>query len=160
MATIPYEGLLLLALLLIASFPIAGLKGYALSGTPHLIYQLYLFVVTAGYFIWLWTHGGQTLPMKTWRFKVVNRSGHPLTMSQAAKRFVIGVLFFGPSAAGLVLLFFPNRISIALTMWMFLPLVATFWWAKFDVGRQFLHDRLAGTMLVNVALEKSKKSVA
>ena len=156
-ATIPYEGLLLLALLLIASFPIAGLKGYTLSGIPHFIYQLYLLLITAGYFGWLWTHGGQTLPMKTWRFKVVNRNGALLSVAQASKRFVIALLFFGPAAAGLVLLFFPARVNLAITMWMFLPMVATIWWAKFDPERQFLHDRLSGTMLVNALTEAATK---
>ena len=156
-ATIPYEGLLLLALLLIASFPIAGLKGYTLDGIPHLIYQLYLLLITAGYFGWLWTHGGQTLPMKTWRFKVVNRNGNPLTVAEALKRFAIAMLFFGPAAAGLVLLFFPARMNLAITMWMFLPMVATIWWAKFDHERQFLHDHLSGTMLVNALAETMAK---
>lgn len=156
-ATIPYEGLLLLALLLIASFPIAGLKGYTLNGIPHLIYQLYLLLITAGYFGWLWTHGGQTLPMKTWRFKVVNRNGAPLIIVEALKRFAITVVFFAPAAAGLVLLFFPARVNLAITMWMFLPMIATIWWAKFDHERQFLHDRLSGTMLVNAVTEATAR---
>ena len=156
-AAIPYESLLLLALLLIASFPLAGLKGYTLSGVPHFIYQLYLLLITASYFGWLWTHGGQTLPMKTWRFKVMNRSGAPLTIANALKRFFVAMVFFGPSAAGLVLLFFPARVNLTITMWMFLPMVATIWWAKFDPERQFLHDRLSGTMLVNVLTEVTAK---
>jgi hypothetical protein len=38
-----------------------------------------------------------------------------------------------------------------ITVWGFLPMVATIWWAKFDADRQFLHDRLVGTCLVNAA---------
>lgn len=148
-ATIPYEGLLLLALLLIASFPVAGLKGYTLVGIPHLFYQAYLFMVTSVYFIWLWCHGGQTLPMKTWRFAVVDQTGHSLTAARATIRFICALIFFGPATVGIVLLFFPDRVSPVLTIWTFLPLVATIWWAKFDPERQFLHDRLAGTRLIN-----------
>ena len=148
-ATIPYEGLLLLALLLIASFPVAGLKGYAMGGIQHLFYQAYLFMVTSAYFIWLWCHGGQTLPMKTWRFTVVDQTGHSLTAARAAIRFICALIFFGPAAVGIVLLFFPDRVSPVITIWTFLPLVATIWWAKFDPERQFLHDRLAGTKLIN-----------
>ena len=148
-ATIPYEGLLLLALLLIASFPVAGLKGYTLVGVPHLFYQAYLFMVTSAYFIWLWCHGGQTLPMKTWRFAVVDQMGHSLTATRATIRFICALIFFGPAAVGMVLLFFPDRVSPVVTLWTFLPLVATIWWAKFDPESQFLHDRLAGTRLIN-----------
>ena len=148
-ATIPYEGLLLLALLLIASFPVAGLKGYTLGGVPHLFYQAYLLIVTSVYFIWLWCHGGQTLPMKTWRFAVVDQAGHPLSIARAALRFIYSLFFFGPAAIGIVLIFFPDRVSPTITIWTFLPLVATIWWAQFDSERQFLHDRLAGTRLIN-----------
>lgn len=146
-----------MALLLIASFPIAGLKGATLGGIPHLFYQLYLLLVTGTYFVWLWTHGGQTLPMKTWRFKLVSRAGHPLTLAQAVKRFAIVLFFFGSAAIGLVLLFFPDRVGTAITLWTFLPLIATIWWARFDVERQFLHDRLAGTKLINVPMHAVTK---
>lgn len=149
-AAIPYEGLLILALLLIASFPIAGMKGYTLAGVPHSFYQMYLLVVTSAYFIWLWHHGGQTLPMKTWRFKVVDQSGKSPTVARAVRRFLCALIFFGPAVVGMVLLFFPDRVRLVVTMWTFLPLIATVWWANFDPDRQFLHDRLAGTRLVNV----------
>lgn len=149
-AALPYEGLLLLALMLAASFPIAGLKGMTLTGTPHLVFQFYLFVVSATYFIWFWQHGGQTLPMKTWHFKVVNAQGRPLRPAQAFLRFLYALLFYGPAVTGLVLLFFPDRVSPVVTMWAFLPMIATLWWSQFDSDRQYLHDRLAGTRLVDV----------
>ena len=149
-AALPYEGLLLLALMLAASFPIAGLKGLALTGTPHLVFQLYLFVVSTAYFTWFWQHGGQTLPMKTWRFKVVDAHGRPLRLARAFLRFLSALFFYGPAVIGLVLLFFPSRVSPAITMWAFLPMIATLWWSQFDPDRQYLHDRLAGTRLIDV----------
>lgn len=148
LAALPYEGLLLLALLLIAAFPIAGLKGLTLQGIPHLIFQGYLVLVVGGYFVWFWRHGGQTLPMKTWHFRVVHQQGKPLTTAHAIRRFAVSACFFGPACVGLLLLFFPARMHWALTMWFFFPLVATLLWARFDAERQFLHDRLAATRLV------------
>jgi uncharacterized RDD family membrane protein YckC len=56
---------------------------------------------------------------------------------------------FGPACAALVLMFFPARLSPAITLWGFLPMIATLLWAPFDADRQFLHDRLAGTRLVD-----------
>lgn len=151
MATLPYEGLLLLALMLIASFPFAGFKGATLSGPSHYLFQVYLFAIGAAYFTWFWRNGGQTLPMKTWRLKLVMRDGTTLDLRRALIRYVATLLFYGPACAALVLLFFPNRISPVITVWGFLPMVATIWWAKFDADRQFLHDRLVGTCLVNAA---------
>lgn len=152
-AALPYEGLLLLALLLIATFPVSGMKGITLSGAPHLVFQAYLAVVVAAYFIWFWRRGGQTLPMKTWRFRVVDLQDRPLTFKRALLRLVVASAFYGPACAGLVLLFFPQRISPVITMWLFLPMLATLLWARFDADRQFLHDRWAGTRLVNASAE-------
>ncbi len=146
-----YESLLLLALLFIASFPAAGLKGATLSGLPHDIFQAYLLLVMASYFAWLWLHGGQTLPMKTWRFKLVAADGGSLTLTRVLSRFLFALLFFGPAWVGMLLQLFPERIPRAISMWAFLPMLTTLLWARFDDDRQFLHDRMAGTRLVNVS---------
>ncbi|MBL8511207.1 MAG: RDD family protein, partial [Betaproteobacteria bacterium] len=121
LAALPYEGLLLLAVVLIASFPAAGLKGAVLMGWPHFLYQTYLFCVMASYFAWFWRNGGQTLAMKTWRFKVVDSLGAPIGAGRALRRFIFALLFFGPACASLVLLFFPTRLNPAITVLGFVP---------------------------------------
>ena len=151
-ASLAYESMLLAALLFIAAFPVAGLKGAALAGAPHFIFQAYLLSVTAAYFTWFWRHGGQTLAMKTWAFRVVNIDGSNLNFARALIRFFVALIFYGPACAGLVLLFFPERVSRVITMWAFLPMAATVLWARFDLDRQFLHDRMAGTRLVDAKL--------
>ena len=148
-AAISYEGLLLLALLLIASFPIAGLKDAIREGATHIVFQVYLLVVTTCYFVWQWQKSGQTLAMKTWRFRVVNQRGQVLSWQHAMLRFIVALLFFGPACVGTVLFFFPGRISPAIALWFFLPLMATLLYARFDPDKQFLHDRLTGTRLVD-----------
>jgi len=47
-------------------------------------------------------------------------------------------------------MFFPGRVNPALTVLLFVPMVATWWWARFDPDRQFLHDRIAGTRQISV----------
>ena len=150
LAALPYEGLLLLALIVIATFPVAGLKGATLSGVPHVFFQAYLICVVAVYFTWFWRHGGQTLAMKTWRFRVVDIQGGELTLKLALLRFAIALMFYGPACVGVVLLFFPDRVSPVITMWAFLPMAATILWACHDADGPFLHDRMAGTRLVDV----------
>jgi uncharacterized RDD family membrane protein YckC len=147
LACLPYEGLLLLALMLIASFPIAGLKGLTLSDVPHVFFQAYLALVISVYFAWQWQKNGQTLPMKTWRFRVMQANGSALSWSRALLRLVCAAIFFGPAAVGVLLIFFPDRLSPVITMWFFLPMFATLLYARFDPHQQFLHDRLAGTRL-------------
>ena len=151
LAALPYEGLLILAVLLIAAFPLAGLKDAIIPGIPQLLAQVYFLCIAIIYFTWFWRHGGQTLAMKTWRFRVTGTRGQPLTLARAVARFGCACLFFGPAVAGLLLLFFPKRVSPIMTMWAFLPLFATVLWARFDPDHQFLHDRMAGTRLVSVA---------
>ena len=155
-AALPYEALLLLALIVIAAFPVAGLKGAALAGVPHAIFQAYLFCVTAAYFTWFWRHGGQTLAMKTWRFRVVTTGGGALNFATALTRFLFAALFYGPACVGLVLLFFPDYVARVVSMWALLPMAATLLWARHDADGQFLHDRMAGTRLIEATPARRK----
>jgi uncharacterized RDD family membrane protein YckC len=89
------------------------------------LFQIYLIVVAGAYFVWQWRRGGQTLPMKTWRLRVVTRAGTPLGLKHALFRFVFALA--GCAAAG-----------------------AGFLWAFVDREGLFLHDRLAGTRVIFV----------
>jgi uncharacterized RDD family membrane protein YckC len=121
-----YEVLILLALVFIATLPFSYLFGDATQGWKRHLLQAWVILVIAAYFTWFWTRGGQTLPMKTWRFRVVRADGAPLTRARALHRFALAVLGF-------------------------LALGLGFLWALVDRDRQFLHDRLAGTALVDIA---------
>ncbi|MFM9970763.1 MAG: RDD family protein [Burkholderiales bacterium] len=121
-----YEGLLLFALVFAASWPFHGAAESDLAGWNRNIFQAYLFLVIGFYFHWCWLRGGQTLPMKTWKLRLVSVSGEPLTMQQCLLRYVLA--------------------------WISLLGIGTgFLWAFFDRDRQFLHDRLARTRIVKVA---------
>jgi uncharacterized RDD family membrane protein YckC len=120
-----YEFLILIAVLFIASF----VFHLVFRDTSSLLFrpglQLYLLMIAGTYFTWFWTHGGQTLPMQTWKLRVISASGDRVYLKQALARYlfaVIGIFFFG---GGIV-------------------------WALFDRDRQFLHDRLAGTRIVRL----------
>lgn len=116
-----YEALLLIALLMFAGLIFQLFRNPAAPGAKHL-YQLYLFLVLGGYFIWFWTHGGQTVSMKTWRFRVEGSDGAPLAFARAALRYLLAWPSLGLLGLGIV-------------------------WTLFDRDKQFLHDRLAGTRL-------------
>lgn len=57
------------------------------------VYSSYLIAVVCFFFIWFWTHGGQTLGMRAWRLKVQRMNGASITPFQALLRLATG--FFG-----------------------------------------------------------------
>jgi uncharacterized RDD family membrane protein YckC len=117
-----YEALLLSAVLFVIALGYLFAEAALELSHSRIVFQAFLAGVAAAYFIWQWMHG-QTLPMKTWRLRLVTRDGLPVSARRAALRFVVALC--GLSAAGL-----------------------TFAWALVDRDRQFLHDRIAGTRLV------------
>lgn len=118
-----YEVLLVIAVLFVASFVFISLSGDAQSGWKHIVYQIFLLGVLFAYFSVFWLRSGQTLAMKTWRIKLVDRDGALITLPRAVLRFVLALLSL--SLFGVSIL-----------------------WALFDADRQFLHDRLAKTRLI------------
>lgn len=120
-----YDLLLVIALVVVATFPFLGVLGDATSGWRRHALQFWVLAVAGAYFAWFWTHGGQTLPMKTWHLRLVRGDGAPVSLARAVHRYLLAVL-------GLLALGFG------------------FLWALVDRDRQFLHDRLAGTAIVEV----------
>jgi uncharacterized RDD family membrane protein YckC len=123
LASALYDLLLVLALAFVATFPFLAFMGDATHGWRRHLLQAWILVVVGAYFVAFWTRGGQTLPMKTWRIRLVRHDGGAVGMGRAIHRYLLAVL--GSAALGL-----------------------GFFWALFDRDRQFLHDRLAGTALV------------
>jgi uncharacterized RDD family membrane protein YckC len=124
-AAMIYELLLVTAVLFVASFIVLPLVGELRLPWQRHLFQAYLIVVLFAYFSAFWLRSGQTLAMKTWRIRLVDRAGGTISLRQAVVRFALA--FAGLALAG-----------------------AGLWWALFDRDRQFLHDRVAGTRLVRV----------
>ncbi len=122
LACVLYETLLLFGVVFLAAYLFD-----TLTQSKHGLYlrharQVWLFFVLGLYFIWFWTHGGQTLAMKTWHIRLVNTNQQTISVKQALLRY---------------LLCYPLVLSGVSYMWYF-----------FDKNKQFLHDRLIGTMLI------------
>jgi uncharacterized RDD family membrane protein YckC len=117
-----YEAILLFAVAFFAGwvFFAASAGRDATGGTLRHVLQLLIVLLFAGYFLWCWLRGGQTLPMRAWRIRLVQ-----VTPRRALLRFLLALLLV------------PTGVSIV--------------WALFDRERQFLHDRLAGTRLVDAS---------
>ena len=120
-----YDAILLFAVLFLATallLPFHGGTAFESGNIPYLIYLLawgYL------YFAWPWTHGGQTLGMRAWRIRAVDKAGKPPGWRYASLRYLASLL-----------------------SWLLLG--AGFAWALFDRRRRTLHDILSHTRLLVV----------
>lgn len=89
-----------------------------------------LIALTAFFYAWFWTRGGQTLGMRSWRLQLVSLDGEPIGWRRALVR-------------------------VAAAWLAALPLGAGYWWKFFDKDRLCWHDRLSKT--VPITLPKRPK---
>jgi uncharacterized RDD family membrane protein YckC len=139
-----YEGMLLFAVLFIASYLFSTLSQTRHALDNRHMQQLFLFVVLGIYFTWFWAKG-QTLAMKTWHIRLVDRTGQPLTQRRALLRYILSWLWFLPPLAVMA----PFKLSGAESAVIVIGWVVV--WAllsRFHPQQQFWHDALAGTRLV------------
>jgi len=149
-----YEGLLLVALLLIAGFALAPFMSPAGSAATHALgipttparvgAFTALFLLGAIFYGWNWSDGRRTLPMKTWHLSIVTRDGAPVPRRAALVRYL--AWWIGP-ALGLVAYALLKPYGLG---GLAVPLFLLDYLAAFvDREGQFLHDRVAGTRVVS-----------
>jgi uncharacterized RDD family membrane protein YckC len=154
MAAWLYEGVLMFGILVPAGlvFSIATDMRHALLHRHGMI--AFLFVVLAAYFAWFWSRG-QTLAMKTWHIRVVDRFGRPLTQPRALLRYVYSWLWFLPPLAVLAPFKLPAGESTVIVFgWVAVWAVLS----RFHPQHQFWHDALAGTRLVTAPDRKASSA--
>jgi len=91
------------------------------------VYSGYLIAVVCLFFIWFWTHGGQTLGMRAWRLKIQRMDGSSITTLQAIIRLCTG--FFGLG-----------------NIWL---------WSKESEGMS-LQDRMSGSEMVLLSMDANR----
>jgi uncharacterized RDD family membrane protein YckC len=148
-----YELLLLVAIVFVASFLALPLisPGHSRSvdaltvpGLPERVALFcMIFAILAWYFAWSWSGGRRTLPMKTWRLRLVVANRRPLSTKVALLRYLAA--WIGPALALLAYAVLHRYGYGAHALWL---IAFNFLWAFVDPERQFLHDRIAGTRLV------------
>lgn len=140
-----YEGMLMFGVVFIAGYLFS-----TLTQTRHALdnrhwQQAFLFVVFGIYFVWFWSRG-QTLAMKTWHIRVVDRLGLPLTQPRALLRYLLAWLWFLPPLAASATFSLPGtEVAVLVLGWVAVWAVLS----RFHPQGQFLHDALAGTRLVH-----------
>jgi uncharacterized RDD family membrane protein YckC len=144
MACWMYEGLLMFGVVFIAGYLFSTLSQTRNAMDNRHAQQAFLFVVFGIYFVWFWAKG-QTLAMKTWNIRVVDKNGAQITQKRALLRYVLSWLWFLPPLVVSWALGLPAREAAVLALgWV--PIWAIL--ARFHPERQFWHDALAGTRLI------------
>lgn len=147
LAAFVYEGVLLFGVVMIGAWLYDTLTQHrhALQGRTGL--QVFLFLLLAIYFVWFWTHGGQTVAMKTWHIRLVDANGRAVGQARAFARYALAWLWFVPALAA-------ARYAGPASAWAILALMAVgvvvyALLALTNPQRQFLHDLICGTRLID-----------
>ena len=146
LAAFTYEGVLLFGVLMIAGYLYATLtqQRHALQGQPGL--RAFLFVVLATYFVWFWSHGGQTVAMRAWHVRLVRQDGQPVDPLRAFVRYLASWVWFVPALALAWLTELHSAAQIFALMAAGAGVYALL--ALLHPQRQFWHDALCGTRLI------------
>ena len=98
------------------------------------------------YFSWFWSHGGQTVAMKTWHLRLLTKDGLPVGASRALLRYLLSWLWFLPAliwsyASGV-------RSGGTVAAALIIGVLAYGASSRLNRQRQYWHDLLSGTRLV------------
>lgn len=150
LASLVYEALLLFGIAFGVGmvYGIATGQHHALQGRRGLLAAQ--FFVFGLYFVWCWTRSGQTLPMQTWKLKLVLAGGGPVPFGRALLRYLLAWAWCLPGLVAVWLLDWQHDKArsfgaVALNVAVYASL------ARWLPQGQFLHDLLAGTRLVSLA---------
>lgn len=134
-AAMCYDGLLLLALLMVATSLIImplGLEAGDTSVGRNPLFRFVIFgLIPPFFFSWFWIKGGQTLGMRAWRLQAIRNDGQPLTWRDALLRYFSALLSLAAAGLG-------------------------FFWVFVDRDKLAWHDRLSKTRLVMTAKHTKK----
>ena len=153
-----YEGMLLFAVVFIADYLFSALSQTRHALENRLPQQIFLFLVLGIYFVWFWSRG-QTLAMKTWHIRIVDRHGQALSQKRAFLRYTLSWLWFVPPWGLTWALGLDARYVLPLSLgWIVVWMVL----ARLHRDRQFVHDVIARTRLVSspAAIKAAKVSKA
>jgi len=152
-----YESLLLLAVAALTTALFILLTQHRSGPVYQFGLMAALFVVIGAYFVYNWTNSGHTLAMKTWRLCVVAGAGGRVSVGTAVLRYLCAWGWLLPAFAVRTLFGLHGKGEIAAVY--AIGIAAWACTALLDRDRQFLHDRLAGTRLVQLPKASAKPAL-
>jgi uncharacterized RDD family membrane protein YckC len=147
LAAFVYEGVLLFGLFMAVGFAysVTVQQKHGLQGRQGMM--AVQFLALALYFIWFWTHGGQTLAMKTWHLRLVSKAGGAISLKTALLRFMASWLWFMPAWLGAWLAGWHQSKLLYGAMFVWAGMYAALTWLL--PKRQLLHDVMCGTCVID-----------
>ncbi len=122
LAAIFYDSLIIFAcLMIVTAFSTAIGINFGSRSYPY--YVAFMFLAIFLYFAWCWMHGGQTVGMKAWKFRLIS-------IRQTNISWLTSI----------------SRSGSAILSWLFAGL--GFLWVLIDPEKLAWHDRLSDTRLV------------
>ena len=91
-ACMMYEAVLLFGVVFLAGYLMDTLTQSKNALELRAARQAWLFVAIGAYFVLCWRRRGQTLPMKTWNIRLVDRDGNPPSTARLSTRSSPGEL--------------------------------------------------------------------
>lgn len=155
-AAMSYDGLLLIAVLAIATGIAVSLTGNESISAGNPLFTSYLFIVCFAFFAWFWTHGGQTLGMRAWKIRLQRFDGSSITLWQALLRFITGLPAWLSVMLGIVIIILPEAPDIGPPLsWLFsmpkgLLLVAGLIWLIMDNQFFLWRDKFTESKIVQI----------
>ena len=129
---IVYDLFLLTALLFVATaiFMVFN-EGEAIEPAQPLypFYIAYLLTIGFVFYGWFWTHGGQTLGMKTWKMRLQQVDGKAVTWRLALIRYITAMISWAAGGGGYL-------------------------WSLFSPTKRTWHDIASRTVLVDLRPER------
>lgn len=118
--------------------------------------QAWLFLAIGAYFVLCWRRRGQTLPMKTWNIRLIDRNGGTPSTPRLILRYV---LVWPQVLTGAAVVWAAANVTGWPSMALFIVAApfTIFIWSWFDPDGQFLHDRILDTRLRNAARNNALK---
>jgi len=130
-AAMLYDGLLILALLFLATLPFIALRdGEPVETNENVLYQLILCLVIYGFYVGFWARSGRTLGMQSWRLQLETEDGSQVGVKTATIRFFAALLSVLPAGLGFI-------------------------WSLWDKDKLTWHDRISKTRIVYYPKEES-----
>lgn len=147
-ACMMYEGVLLFGVVFIAGYAFDTLTQSRDAMMLRHVRQFILFLAIGVYFVLSWHRRGQTLPMKTWNVRLTDANGQRPTVCRLILRYV---LLWPIPLLCMLAIYATARATgyLAADLLMLFTPFSLFIWTWFDPQKQFLHDRLLGTRLID-----------
>jgi uncharacterized RDD family membrane protein YckC len=147
LAAMLYEGVLLFGVVWLVGilYGVITNQRHALKGTLGL--QATLFIVLGLYFGYFWSRHGQTLAMRTWRLRLQGPDGGLPSPRRAAARYLLSWLWFLPALTIVSVSGLSGGAAISAVVLVGACTYAAL--ARLRADRQFLHDVICGTRIVD-----------